>query len=75
LDDNLPPIEDILQNWLTTKQAADLARMSANRVATLCAQGKLRARKIGRVWYVDPAAAALWYKGQHRQPGGVRPPG
>ena len=43
--------------WLTAPQAAEAMGLTLRAVQVRCARGKLPARQIGGLWYVDPDAA------------------
>ena len=63
---DLPPIGEIYEHWLTTKQAAEIIGMSVAGVAYLCAKKKIRAVKIGSErrgeWRIDPDAARQYIR-------------
>jgi excisionase family DNA binding protein len=62
---------DILDRYLSTKQAAARLGVSERRVRQLCEEGTLVARKIGINWFILPAslnAEAV----QNRKPGRPR---
>jgi len=43
-------------SWITTAEAADALRCSPRWVTALARRGELHARRVGRVWLVDPAS-------------------
>ena len=59
--DDLPPIGEIYEHWLTTAQVAQMHNMTVSAVHYLCAENKLRAIKIGSKrrgeWRIDPISA------------------
>lgn len=56
-----PPIEQILQDWVSVDDAIDLIaennggrRLTAAGVRYLANAQRIRAKQIGRIWYLDP---------------------
>lgn len=43
-----------MEPWITTTQAAENTSFSQEYLARLCQSGKLRAKKAGRDWLIDP---------------------
>ena len=41
---------------ITTDEAANILNVGEFQVRQLCRHGKLKARKIGRMWFIDPAS-------------------
>jgi len=54
---------------LTAKQVAQELGVSMSFVARLCRNGKLKARKLGRDWFIDPASVEA-YKNAPKDKGG-----
>ena len=45
---------------VTVAEAAELAGVSPRRIQQLAAEGKIRARRFGRDWQIDPQSARDW---------------
>lgn len=43
----------MLENVIGVNEAAKLWGLDAGYIKNLCAQGKIKAKKIGRVWVID----------------------
>jgi len=57
--------------FYSVAEAAAVLKLSAARVRLLCAQGRIKAQRIGRAWIIRPAD--LWaFQRKPRRPG--RPP-
>ena len=44
------------QDWITTREAAELAKYHPEHIRKLIKSGKVKARKFGQVWQVDQAS-------------------
>jgi hypothetical protein len=51
--------------YITTTDAAARSSVSADYVAMLSRQGKVSAKRKGRMWYVDPASLDNFFAGQN----------
>ena len=43
----------MLENIIGVKEAAELWGLEASYIKNLCAQGKVKAKKIGNTWIID----------------------
>ncbi|WP_142385079.1 helix-turn-helix domain-containing protein [Cytobacillus massiliigabonensis] len=43
----------MLENIIGVKEASKLWNLEASYIKNLCAQGKVKAKKIGNVWVID----------------------
>lgn len=43
----------LLENIIGVNEAAELWGLDAGYIKNLCAQGKIKAKKIGNVWVID----------------------
>ena len=43
----------VLENIIGVKEAAELWGLEASYIKNLCAQGKVKAKKIGNTWIID----------------------
>lgn len=43
----------MLENIIGVKEAAELWGLEASYVKNLCAQGKVKAKKVGNTWIID----------------------
>ena len=53
---------------ITSDEAANILNVDTPQVQQLCRQGKLKAVKIGRMWFIDPASVQE-YASKPRKPG------
>jgi excisionase family DNA binding protein len=51
-----------MPNWLTTKQAAELAGYHPKSIPRLIKLGKIKARRFGDVWQIDPASLRAYVR-------------
>lgn len=66
-NDNQNPSAD--QQWITTKEAAEIVDVSVQHIRYLIKQGKIQAQKFGQhAWMVDKESA-LEYALSERKPG------
>jgi len=64
--------------FMTVKQAAELAGVSGQRIRQLCGEGRLAAFKIAGVWLILEASVYEWMRSYRKPgpvPGGARPKG
>ena len=63
-ENDLPPIGEIYETWLTAKAVAEMHNMTVRSVQYLCKVERLRAVKIGSQyrgeWRIDPKSAAAY---------------
>ena len=62
-----------MDDWLTTAQAAALARYHSEHIRELARSGQVKARKFGPVWMIDRASLLAYAEemaaaGQRRGP-------
>jgi excisionase family DNA binding protein len=62
LDQELSQQDELTEEHLTTRQAAERLRVSKNRVIGLVRRGKLPGRKIGSKWLIPVAAVRQYCK-------------
>lgn len=68
VSDNFPPLEYILDNWLSTADVAAMHDLGAANVRDLCERGTLRCKQIAGRWFVDPASAREYVPGLRGRP-------
>lgn len=51
-----PPLRLALQAGMTTLEAAELLDVTRGRILQLITAGRLKARKVGRDWWIEPRA-------------------
>ena len=51
---------EVMNDWLTTKELAELAGVSQARIRQLCIDGVLQASKGGRNWFIQRTEADRW---------------
>ena len=44
---------DVLENIIGVEEAAELWGLSAGYIKNLCAEGKIKSKKIGKTWIID----------------------
>ncbi len=49
-----------MQEWLTTKELAEIAGTSQTRIRQVCSAGDLKATKRGRDWTISRQEAERW---------------
>lgn len=64
-NDQIPTAE---QQWITTKEAAEIIGVSLKHVTYLLRTGKVKGKKFGYFWMVDMASAEA-YASADRKPG------
>jgi len=68
-------MSEILKDYCTTREAADLLGIQVNTVNHLIARGKLEAQQVGRTWLVFKPSIEEYYrsKAPSGQPGSGKP--
>lgn len=66
-EQEFPNTDYILENWLTTPQAAKDMGISEGHVRRLCIENVLRSKKILGRWMIDPNSADNYDKYKHRK--------
>jgi hypothetical protein len=46
-------VVNVLENIIGVKEASELWGLDASYIKNLCAQGKVKAKKIGNTWVID----------------------
>lgn len=59
---------DVMTNWFTTDQVAEMTGLKKETVAIYCDQGKFKGIKIDRVWRVNPDSIEDFQKRRSGRP-------
>ena len=63
---DMPGLNTILDEWLTTVEASDQIGITRTQVSRLCLERSLKSVKINGIWRISPDAPAHHKKGKWR---------
>jgi len=61
---DMPGLNTILDEWLTTVEAAEIMKITPDHLSHKCGERKVKSIKINGRWKVDPQFASKYQKGK-----------